>query len=220
MVEHRRCSVILLLKIIIVFQSASAQFDHKYEAIAVANNTSNSLRNARENILLYYREKMSGESRRHRVKRYDATVFRGHPKTREERWHANFKTNGSNSEMEQTQSLVILLNKIVDKYLSACIPIILYDKYVETSDSVILQTFFQVTPASNIAYICLSNDNIFPRRASKYRICMVKSMQIIQWSIGICCFPTIKSAGAIFFSCRMRDVRETFWGHKRIIASF
>lgn len=166
MVECRRCSVILLLKIIIVFQSVSAQYDHKHGAIAVANNTSDSLRNARENILLFYREKMNGESHRNRVKRYDASVFRGHQKTREERWHTNFKSNGSNLEMEQTHSLVILLNKIVDKYLNACIPIILYDKYVESSDSVILQTFFQVTTNEHHIHLSLQWHH-FPSQSLK-----------------------------------------------------
>lgn len=79
-----------------------------------------------------------------RTKRADHGAFLGHPKTREERWHAAFNLNRTFSQFEQTQSLVTLLVKVMDKYLNACVPIILYDQFVESSDGIILQTFFQV----------------------------------------------------------------------------
>lgn len=71
-------------------------------------------------------------------------IFRGNPKTREEMWFQNFNINSTNLQVDQAASLVTLLNKIVRKYVKSCVPIILYDKYVEESDSIILQTFFQV----------------------------------------------------------------------------
>ena len=78
-----------------------------------------------------------------RVKRDEAT-FIGHPKTREERWHANFNLNKTNSQLDQAQSLVNLLIKVMDKYLNTCIPIILYDHHVESAEGILLQTFFKV----------------------------------------------------------------------------
>lgn len=112
---------------------------------------------SRDNILHFYRERMIDASdangtQLNRVKRYDSPKFPGHTKTREERWHLNFNVNSTYAQMEQTQSLVNLLNRIVDKYLSACIPIILYDRFVEESDGIVLQTFFQVNlPATVVS---------------------------------------------------------------------
>lgn len=84
-----------------------------------------------------------GAVRRH--KRYsDGSTFQGKPKTREERWHQNFNMNATNMQLDQAASLVSLLNKIIERYMMACIPIIFYDSYVETSDGIVLQTFFQV----------------------------------------------------------------------------
>lgn len=80
-----------------------------------------------------------------RQKRFNEDgTFVGHPKTREERWHATFNLNQTNDKVDQAYSLVTLLNKVIDKYLNACIPIVLYDQYVESSEGIILQTFFQV----------------------------------------------------------------------------
>lgn len=78
-----------------------------------------------------------------RIKRTNEGAFIGHPKTREERWHAAFNLNQTNFQAEQAQSLVTLLIKVMDKYMNACIPIILYDQYVETSEAILLQAFFQ-----------------------------------------------------------------------------
>lgn len=80
----------------------------------------------------------------HRNRRSDDGTFYGHPKTREERWHAAFNMSDVNLQLDQAQSLVTLLVKIMDKYLNSCIPIVLYDKYVESSEGIILETFFKV----------------------------------------------------------------------------
>ncbi|XP_055680314.1 ionotropic receptor 21a [Lutzomyia longipalpis] len=81
-------------------------------------------------------------------KRFVDPTFRGNPKTREEVWHSNFNT--TSSSFDQTPSLIILLNKITTQYLNSCIPVILYDKFVQNSDSVILQKLFQTFPMSYI----------------------------------------------------------------------
>lgn len=78
-----------------------------------------------------------------RVKR-DESTFVGHPKTREERWHSSFNLNRTNLQVDQALSLVNLLVKVMDKYLNACIPIILYDSALAKSEGVVLQTFFKV----------------------------------------------------------------------------
>lgn len=145
MVDCRGCFVFHLLCTLLVFQSGSTQFDGKCDVSTGAERSTDSLKNTRENILHYYQEIVNEGGPRNRSKRYDVTEFRGKPKTREERWHANFKVNDTNLKYEQTQSLVILLSKVVNKYLHACIPIILYDNFVEHSEGIILQTFFQVT---------------------------------------------------------------------------
>lgn len=80
-----------------------------------------------------------------RVKRDDDSTFIGHPKTREERWHASFNLNRTNLQVDQAQSLVYLLIRVMDKYLNSCIPIIFYDRHVQLSEGIILQTFFKVS---------------------------------------------------------------------------
>lgn len=89
-----------------------------------------------------------------RTKREEDPQFYGHPKTREERWHANFNLNKTSLQLDQANSLVTLLVKVMDKYLNACTPIILYDHFVENSEGVILQKFFQVE-FDNISMIFL-----------------------------------------------------------------
>lgn len=93
----------------------------------------------------YYREFSMNTSENiflRRVKREDESTFIGNPKTREERWHASFNLNRTNLELEQAQSLVNLLVKVMDKYLNSCIPIIFYD--FQASEGIVLQTFFKV----------------------------------------------------------------------------
>lgn len=96
----------------------------------------------------YYREFSMNTSKnvflKRRVKRDDESTFVGHPKTREERWHASFNLNRTNLQLEQAQSLVNLLVKVMDKYLNSCTPIIFYDRSVQASEGIILQTFFKV----------------------------------------------------------------------------
>lgn len=217
MVDCRGCLVSHLLCSLLVFQSVSTQFDDKCDAIAEAERLNDSLKNTRENILHYYEEIVSDGDIRNRSKRYDVTEFRGRPKTREERWHVNFNVNNTNLEYEQTQSLVTLLNKVVNKYLHSCVPIILYDKFVEHSEGIVLQTFFRVT-SNSFLFSSFSvvhyNELSLNRRASTYRIYMGKSMRITPLSIRICCIRLIKNAVAIFYFCRMWCAHEMFWDHK------
>uniref|UniRef100_A0A336KDE3 CSON007744 protein n=1 Tax=Culicoides sonorensis TaxID=179676 RepID=A0A336KDE3_CULSO len=81
-----------------------------------------------------------------RTRREVDTTFRGHPKTREQIWHINFKMN--ELEFDQSASLITLLMKIFDKYMMRCIPIVLYDVYVEKSEGRLLQRLFQKLPIS------------------------------------------------------------------------
>lgn len=76
-------------------------------------------------------------------KREIEPIFLGHPKTQEEIWHQKFKIGAITEVINDSDVLVQLLHKIVDIYLKDCIPIIVYDKYVEVADGIILQRFFQ-----------------------------------------------------------------------------
>lgn len=87
-----------------------------------------------------------GNASHHRHKRIIVdTTFRGNPKTIEEKWNENFKIENIYQQSISADRLVMLLNKVVNKYLRACVSIVLYDKFVENTDSIILQTFFQVS---------------------------------------------------------------------------
>lgn len=79
-----------------------------------------------------------------RLKREVDTTFHGHPKTPQEKWHQNFNMEAISAQADYAEKLVVLLNKVVSKYLRACVSIVIYDQYVESTDSIILQTFFQV----------------------------------------------------------------------------
>lgn len=81
-----------------------------------------------------------------RTRREIDTTFRGHPKTREEIWHQNFKMN--DLEFDQSQSLILLLQKIFEKYMMRCIPIVLYDMHVEKAEGLLLQRLFLKLPIS------------------------------------------------------------------------
>lgn len=122
-------------------------FHFKNEDDISANIEENSLI-SRLNGTKFYKDwpiVLNETSARHRNKRSsDDGTFYGHPKTREEKWHAAFNMSGINLQLEQAQSLVTLLVKVMDKYLNSCIPIVLYDKNVESSEGVILETFFKV----------------------------------------------------------------------------
>lgn len=77
-------------------------------------------------------------------KREVEPIFLGHPKTQEEIWHQKFKIETITKVIDEADVLVRLLHKITDIYLKDCIPVIVYDKFVEAADGVILQRFFQV----------------------------------------------------------------------------
>lgn len=79
-------------------------------------------------------------------KRGADTTFRGKPKTIQEVWARTF--NMSSQEYSQSTSLINLMNKIILKYMTSCIPVILYDSFVESSDGFILQRLFKTFPTS------------------------------------------------------------------------
>lgn len=74
--------------------------------------------------------------------------FRGKPKTIQEIWARNFNT--SSNEYSQSNSLLELLKKIIGKYMSACIPVVLYDENVEKSEGLMLQGLFEKFPSTFI----------------------------------------------------------------------
>lgn len=76
------------------------------------------------------------------------TKFRGKPKTIQEVWARNFNT--SSNEYSQSSSLLELLKKIIAKYMSACVPVVLYDEYVEKAEGFILQKLFENFPSTFI----------------------------------------------------------------------
>lgn len=79
-------------------------------------------------------------------KRGADTTFRGRPKSIQEVWSLNF--NMASHEFSQSTSLVELMVKIISKYMSSCIPVVLYDHYVESSEGYILQRLFQEFPTT------------------------------------------------------------------------
>lgn len=81
-------------------------------------------------------------------KRASDMKFRGKPKTMQEVWARNF--NISTQEYSQSTSLIALMTKVISKYMGACIPIVLYDDFVETSEGFILQRLFETFPTSLI----------------------------------------------------------------------
>lgn len=83
---------------------------------------------------------------RNLAKRGVDTTFHGKPKTKQEVWAKNF--NLVSHEFSQATSLVSLLTKTVSKYLGACIPIILYDEFVEQGEGFILERLFQQFPTT------------------------------------------------------------------------
>uniref|UniRef100_A0A182PFA2 Ionotropic glutamate receptor L-glutamate and glycine-binding domain-containing protein n=1 Tax=Anopheles epiroticus TaxID=199890 RepID=A0A182PFA2_9DIPT len=80
-------------------------------------------------------------------RRVDPTFY-GHPKTREQIWERNFAHVIMDNR--QTLSLVTLLKKIILKYLSSCIPIVLYDTYVATTENYMLEVLFSQFPTTYI----------------------------------------------------------------------
>lgn len=70
-------------------------------------------------------------------------TFRGHEKTQEEKWHINFRTDAEDEQRAIADDLVTLLNKVVDKYLRACVTVVIYDDYSQQTEGIMLQTFFR-----------------------------------------------------------------------------
>lgn len=79
-------------------------------------------------------------------KRYVDSTFKGKPKSRQEVWHRNF--NRSENVYDQSPSLIALLNKLAVRYMHSCIPVILYDTYVQENDALMLQELFQTFPTT------------------------------------------------------------------------
>ncbi|XP_053692001.1 ionotropic receptor 21a [Sabethes cyaneus] len=107
-----------------------------------------------------------------RSKRFSDPTFRGNPKTREQVWAKNFAHVTVNDN--QAKSLVKLLIRVVTKYLSACIPIILFDGFVEQTEGYIMESLFSEFP---LTYTCgkigpnytLENPELLLASASKCR---------------------------------------------------
>jgi hypothetical protein len=66
----------------------------------------------------------------------------------QEVWHRNF--NFISQEFSQSSSLLMLMTKIVAKYLGQCIPVVLYDGFVEKSEGFVLQRLFEIFPTTFI----------------------------------------------------------------------
>lgn len=151
-----RSKVLILLLAFVIFSLSGVSTSFHYDSDFIAT-TFRDDGSAAEDYLhdpklrvakRYYREFSMNTSDNdlfvRRVKRDDEGTFIGHPKTREERWHASFNLNRTNLQRDQAQSLVNLLIKVMDKYLNSCIPIIFYDRHVQASEDIVLQTFFKV----------------------------------------------------------------------------
>lgn len=150
-----RNKVLVLLLAIVAFDFSGVSTSFHYDSNALATSLRDDGSIAEDYLQdpklrvakRYYRDfsmNLSENVFLRRVKRDDEGKFIGHPKTREERWHASFNLNRTNLQLDQAQSLVNLLVKVMDKYLNECIPIIFYDRYVQASEGIVLQTFFKV----------------------------------------------------------------------------
>lgn len=73
----------------------------------------------------------------------DDATFRGHEKTREEKWHINFRTDADAGRRAIAADLSNLLNKVVEKYLRSCVTVVIYDDYSQITEGIILETFFK-----------------------------------------------------------------------------
>lgn len=91
-------------------------------------------------------------------KREVKPIFVGHPKTKEEIWHQKFRIAEITKAIDEADVLVQLLHKIADIYLKDCIPIVVYDEFVEGADGTILQRFFQVF--FNVCSLCTCNASL------------------------------------------------------------
>jgi hypothetical protein len=129
----------LILQKLINFDSRKVKFDR--EKVADSNPESvyySPYFNAPENFTTAHTM----------TKRNSDSTFRGKPKTVQEVWARNF--NLKSQEYSQSTSLVTLMSKIIVKYLGACIPVVLYDSFVENSEGFVLQRLFQEFPTTLI----------------------------------------------------------------------
>lgn len=78
------------------------------------------------------------------INKQKRALQKSHEKTPAQKWSDAFF--GKNLEFNQVPSLVNLLNKIALEYLQGCHTIILYDRAVEASDSLLLQLLFKTFP--------------------------------------------------------------------------
>lgn len=141
-----------LMKNLISYNSASVkkarELAHEYQIESVYYSSYQAIaddRNLTENFSCENKNKLE---RNPRFKRGADIKFKGKPKTKQEVWSRNF--NFTSQEYKQSSSLVALLNKIISKYMSACIPVVLYDEIVESSEGFILQRLFKDFPTSFI----------------------------------------------------------------------
>ncbi|XP_055633011.1 ionotropic receptor 21a [Toxorhynchites rutilus septentrionalis] len=124
-----------------------------------------------------------------RKKRLSDPTFRGKPKTREQVWAKNFAHIITNEY--QAKSLVKLLIKVVTKYLHACIPLILFDGFVEQTESYIMEALFTEFP---MTYTCgkigpnytLDNPDLLRSASSKCRsyILFISDVMMTRQVIG------------------------------------
>ncbi|TMW53488.1 hypothetical protein DOY81_001424 [Sarcophaga bullata] len=80
-----------------------------------------------------------------RIRRLVEPILKGKPKPRADRLAVKFNLNPVN---KQITSLVNLIYKIAKEYLNKCPPVIYYDKFVEESDSLLLEVLFKSFPIS------------------------------------------------------------------------
>ncbi|EDW39946.1 GL13922 [Drosophila persimilis] len=87
-----------------------------------------------------------GKPNQMRLRRRVDSTFHGKPKPRGELLANKFHINAYS--LDQTNSLVALVNKIAHEYLGKCPPVIYYDAFVEKSDGLVLETLFKTIPIS------------------------------------------------------------------------
>lgn len=97
------------------------------------------------------------DSRKFSKRQVDATFY-GHPKTREEMWSNSFF--GQKETFDQVPSLISLLHMLVTKHLNGCAPILLYDKFVENSEELLLQQLMKTFPRAYVHGRISSNNTI------------------------------------------------------------
>ncbi|CAH0724618.1 unnamed protein product, partial [Brenthis ino] len=80
------------------------------------------------------------------MKRNADPVFRGHPKTQEEKWHEMFLSQ--TKSFDQNPSLIKLIHNITLTYLNECTPVILYDDQIKSREGYLFQDLFKTFPVT------------------------------------------------------------------------